>query len=317
MVELRRLGRSPVEVGPLSFGAASIAGLYTPVSEAQAADTIRTALDAGLRYLDTAPHYGAGLSEQRLGAALAGRPRDSFVVATKVGRRLRPRAAGERPDDSGFPGEPAYKREWDWSRDGIRRTLEGSLERLGLDHVDIAYLHDPDDHEHLVYASAYPALAELRDEGAVRAIGAGMNQTPMLTRFVTRLDLDVVLCAGRYTLLERTAEADLLPACVERGVSVVIGGVFNSGLLAEPAPGARYNYAPVPGDVLARALRLRDACAVHGVPLAAAALRFPLRHPAVATVLVGARSPAEVSADAALVRHEIPDALWAGVAAAL
>lgn len=314
MTGARRLGRSDVEVGPLSFGAASIAGLYTPVSEAQAAETIRAALGGGIRYLDTAPHYGAGLSERRLGAVLAGVPRDSFVVATKVGRRLRPRLAGEPPDDSGFPGEPAYKREWDWSRDGIRRGLEGSLERLGFDHVDIAYLHDPDVHEDVVYASAYPALAELRDEGLVRAIGAGMNQTAMLTRFVTRLDLDVVLCAGRYTLLERTAAADLFPACVERGVSVVIGGVFNSGLLAEPGPGARYNYAPAPDDVLARAMRLRDVCAAHGVPLQAAALRFPLRHPAVATVLVGARSPAEVTADVELFRQEIPDALWSELA---
>ncbi|MBO0827643.1 MAG: aldo/keto reductase [Streptosporangiales bacterium] len=311
----RRLGRGGVEVGPLSFGAAAIAGLYTPVPEAQAAETIRAALDGGLRYLDTAPHYGAGLSERRLGAALAGRPRDSFVVGTKVGRLLRPRAAGEPPDDSGFPGEPAYTREWDWSRDGIRRSLEGSLERLGLDHVDITYLHDPDDHEDLVYASAYPALAELRDEGTVRAVGAGMNQTAMLTRFATRLDLDVVLCAGRYTLLDRTAAADLLPACLERGVSVVVGGVFNSGLLADPRRGARYDYAPAPDDVLARALRLRDVCAAHGVPLQAAALRFPLRHPAVATVLVGARSVAEVTTDVELLRQEIPDALWADLSA--
>jgi D-threo-aldose 1-dehydrogenase len=309
-MERRRLGRDGVEVSVLSLGGAPLGGLYEPVSEEQAEGTVRTALERGLCYVDTAPHYGAGRSESRIGRVLAGLPRDAFTVSTKVGRRLRPRRQGEPPDPEGFGAEPPYKREWDWSRDGIRRTVEASLERLGLDHVDVAYLHDPDDHEELVYAEAYPALAALRDEGVIRAIGAGMNQTAMLTRFVERLDLDVVLCAGRLTLLDRTAVTDLLPACEARGVSVVIGGVYNSGLLADPRPGAPFDYAPAPPELLARTERLRDLCEGHDVPLRAAALQFPLRHRAVTSVLVGCRSPQEVDDNVAMLHHAIPEALW-------
>lgn len=309
-MERHRLGRSDVEVSALSFGGAEIGGLYEPLPEEEAAATVRAALDQGLRYVDTAPHYGAGLSEQRIGRVLAGEARDTFVVSTKVGRRLRPRRLGEPPDEEGFPAEPALTREWDWSRDGVRRALSDSLERLSLDHVDIVYLHDPDRHERLVYDHAFPALAELRAEGAVGAIGAGMTEAGMLARFVTRLDLDAVLCAGRYTLLDQSALVELLPACASRGVSVVVGGVFNSGLLADPRPGARYDYASASPDLLARALRMRDVCAAHDVPLAAAAMRFPFGHPAVASVLVGCRTQAEVHADASMFRTSVPADLW-------
>jgi D-threo-aldose 1-dehydrogenase len=307
----QRLGRSDVEVSVLSLGGAPLAGLYEPVSDTQAESTVRAALKHGLRYVDTAPHYGAGRSELRIGRVLAGLPRDSYAVSTKVGRRLRPRGPDEPPDRAGFPDEPAYARAWDWSRDGIRRTLEDSLARLGLEHVDLAYLHDPDDHEDQVYATAYPAMVALRDEGVVRAIGAGMNQTAMLTRFVKRLDLDVVLCAGRFTLLDRSALVDLLPACEERGVSMVVGGVFNSGLLADPRPGATFDYAPAGPGLVARAGRLGEVCDAYDVPLRAAAVRYPLRHRAVTSVLVGCRSPQEVADSAAMLRHPIPDALWA------
>lgn len=309
-MEHRRLGGTAAEVSVLALGAAPLAGLFEPVPDDQADRTVRAALERGVCYFDTAPHYAAGRSERRLGRVLAGRPRESFTVSTKVGRRLRPRRTAEPPDDAGFPDEPPYKREWDWSRDGIRRSLDESLERLGLDRVDVAYLHDPDDDEEKVYAEAYPALERLRDEGVVAAIGAGMNQTEMLARFVRRLDLDVVLCAGRYTLLDRSANDDLLPACLDRGVSVVLGGVLNTGLLADPRPGATYDYAPAPPSLVDRARRLRDTCAAYGVPLRAAALQFPLQHPAVTSVLVGCRSPEEVDDSATMLRHEIPAELW-------
>ncbi len=310
----RRLGRTDTVVSVLSLGGAPLAGLYEPVPEVQAGQTIRMALERGMRYVDTAPHYGAGLSERRIGQALAGRPRQSFVVSTKVGRRLRPRRDGEPPDDAGFPEDLPYTREWDWSGAGIRRSLYESLERLGLDRVDVAYLHDPDDHEQQVYTDAYPELVRLRDEGVVTAIGAGMNQTAMLTRFVQRLDIDVVLCAGRYTLLDQSALVDLLPACLDRGASVVVGGVFNSGLLADPQPGARYDYAPAPPELLARARRLWEVCAAHDVPLRAAALQFPLRHRAVTSVLVGCRSPEEVVDNATLLDRPLPESLWSDLA---
>jgi D-threo-aldose 1-dehydrogenase len=302
-MRLRRLGNSQVEVTPLSFGGAAIGGLYDPVSDADAEAAVRRALERGIRYFDSAPHYGAGRGERRLGAALTA----DCVVSTKVGRLLVPLGPGEPPEPAGFADPPPYRRVWDWSAEGILRSLSESMERLGVDRVDIVYLHDPDDHEEEVYATAYPALAALRDEGVVGAIGAGMNQTAMLTRFVERLDLDVVLCAGRFTLLDRSALADLLPACSLRGTSVVAGGVFNSGLLAG---GTTYDYEPAPPELRARVARLEEVCADHGVPLRAAALRFPLRHPAVASVLAGCRTAAEVDDNADLFDLDIPDALW-------
>ncbi|WP_433175663.1 aldo/keto reductase [Actinoallomurus sp. CA-150999] len=302
-MERRRLGNSPVEVTTLAFGGAAIGGLYAPVPEVDATAAVRRAQERGIGYFDTAPHYGTGRSEHLLGTALTG----EYVLSTKVGRLLVPLEPGEPPEDKGFADPPPYKRVWDWSADGIRRSLEESLKRLGVDHVDILYLHDPDDHEEEVYATAYPALAALREEGVVRAIGAGMNQTAMLTRFVERLDLDVVLCAGRYTLLDRSAEEDLLPACLRRGTSVVIGGAYNSGLLAG---GTTYNYEPAPPELLDRVAGLERVCAEHGVPLRAAALRFALRHPAVASVLVGCRSVAEVDDNTTLFETDIPEALW-------
>jgi D-threo-aldose 1-dehydrogenase len=302
------LGRSGVAVTGLGLGGAAIGGLYTAVDAETARATVARAYDAGIRYFDTAPHYGVGGSERHMGAALRGR--DGFVLSTKIGRLLRPRLPGEAADPEGFAPGADLVREWDFTADGVRRSLESSLERLGLDHVDVVYIHDPDDHEDEVYATAYPALARLREEGTVRAIGAGMNQTAMLTRFVRRLDLDAVLCAGRYTLLEQPAAADLLPACLDRGTSVIIGGAYNSGLLIDPKPGAPYDYAPAPEPVVARARALRETCAAHGVPLPAAALAYVRRHPAVASVLVGCRTPAEVDATVAYWNTPIPDALW-------
>jgi D-threo-aldose 1-dehydrogenase len=309
------LGRSGLRVSRLGLGTAPLGNLFTAVAEPAADATVRTALDAGLTYLDTAPHYGLGIAERRLSRVLAGRPRDSFVLSTKVGRLLRPLGPGETADPEGFVAAPPGRRVWDLSGDGVRRSLAESLQRLGLDRVDVALLHDPDDHERQAYEQAFPALAELRSQGVVRAIGAGMNQAEMLTRFVCDLDLDVVLVAGRWSLLDQQALPELLPACAERGVAVVVGGVFNSGLLADPRPGATFDYAPAPPELVRRAARLAAACARHGVPLRAAALAFAFGHPAVTSVLVGARSAAEVADAVAMHAWPVPGELWAELVA--
>ncbi|MCX4986089.1 aldo/keto reductase [Streptomyces sp. NBC_00572] len=305
------LGRTTAWTTRLAFGAAGIGNLYRAVTDDEAARTLATAWDRGIRSFDTAPHYGLGLSERRLGAFLRDRPRDTYTVSTKVGRLLVP-APGAPGDDlaHGFAVPAAYRRVWDFSADGVRRGLEASLERLGLDRVDIVYLHDPDDHADQALRQAYPALERLRAEGVVRAIGIGMNQTAIPTRFVAETDVDVVLLAGRYTLLDQSGLTELLPAAHRRGVSIVAGGVFNSGLLADPRPGATYDYAAAPPEVLARALRLREICERHGVPLRAVAARFPLGHPAVAGVLLGLRSAAEVTDAADMLAGEIPASLW-------
>jgi D-threo-aldose 1-dehydrogenase len=309
------LGRGGLRVSALSLGTAPLGNLFAPVAEDDAAAAVRSALEAGLTYVDTAPHYGLGLAERRLGRLLAGLPRDRFVVSTKVGRLVRPLAPGETADPEGFADTPPAKRVWDFSGDGVRRSLEESLERLGLDRVDIVLVHDPDDHEREACEQALPALIELRDQGAVTAIGAGMNQAEMLTRFVRDLDLDLVLVAGRYSLLDQRALAELLPTCAARGTAVVVGGVFNSGLLADPRPGATFDYAPAAPQLVDRALRLAEVCARHGTPLRAAALAFPFGHPAVTSVLVGARSAAEVEDAVTCFAWPVPEALWADLVA--
>ena len=309
------LGRGGLRVSALALGTAPLGNLFAPVPEEDATATVRAALEAGLTYVDTAPHYGLGLAERRLGRLLAGLPRDRFVVSTKVGRLVRPLAPGETADPEGFADSPPAKRVWDFSGDGVRRSLEESLERLGLDRVDIVLVHDPDDHEREAYEQAFPALIELRDQGVVAAIGAGMNQAEMLTRFVRDLDIDVVLVAGRYSLLDQRALAELLPACAARGTGVVVGGVFNSGLLADPRPGATFDYAPAPAELVDRAARLAEVCARHRTPLRAAALAFPFGHPAVTSVLVGARSAAEVTDAVACFERPVPEALWAELVA--
>jgi D-threo-aldose 1-dehydrogenase len=312
----RPLGASAVQVTELSFGGAAIGNLFTEVSEDEAAATVAAAWAGGIRSFDTAPHYGLGLSERRLGAALRCYPRDQFVISTKVGRLLEPATRPYGTDAEGFAVPAAYHRVRDYSSDGVRRSLAASLERLGLDRIDIAFIHDPEEHAEQAFRAAYPALEELRAEGCLRAIGAGMNQAEMLTRFVTDTDVDVVLVAGRYTLLDRSAGRTLLPAAHQRGVSVVVGGVFNSGLLAAPETEATYDYRVAPGPLVARARRLEAICARFGVPLRAAAARFPLRHPAVASVLIGARSAAEIGDALALWQAGVPPGLWDALDAA-
>jgi D-threo-aldose 1-dehydrogenase len=283
------------------LGCAPLGGLYEPVSDDDARATIDAAWDAGIRFFDTAPLYGSGLSERRVGEALRARPRDEYTLSTKVGRLLVP----GRPAPM-FPGATAAP-VFDFSADGVRRSLAESLERLGLDRVDVALIHDPDDHLGQALAEAYPALESLRAEGAVRQIGVGMNQWQALARFVRETDVDCVLVAGRYTLLDRSAEQELLPLCHERGCAVHAAGIFNSGLLAG---GATFDYLPAPPELVDRSRTLAETCARWDVPLKAAALQFPLRHAAAADVVVGCRSRAEVEEDIALFRSPVPDGLW-------
>ena len=305
------LGRSAVRVSELAFGAAGIGNLFTPVTDAQAEHAVAAAWESGVRYFDTAPHYGLGLSERRLGAVLRGMPRNDYTLSTKVGRLLEPAPASGGDDlANGFAVPATHRRSWDFSAEGVRRSIEESLERLGLDRIDIAYLHDPDEHADQALGQAYPELERLRAEGVLGAVGVGMNQAALPGRFIRETDIDVVLLAGRYSLLDQRGLDELLPLADRHGVGVVIGGVFNSGLLADPRPGATFDYSAAPADLLARALDLRSVCERHGVPLRAAALRFPFGHPAVASVLVGARSAAEAQDAAMMLQHPVPAALW-------
>jgi len=308
------LGRHGLEVGPLSLGCAAAGNLYAAVPDEVWQGVVPAAWAAGIRYFDVAPHYGLGLAERRLGAALEDRPRDELVISTKVGRVLRPRPnpAGDR--DAGMFDVPAdYERVLDYTRDGVLRSLEASLQRLGVDRVDILFVHDPDDFYEAALDEVFPTLEDLRGQGVIRSYGAGMNQSAMLARFVERTDLDVVMLAGRYTLLEQGALTDLLPLCLTRDVSVVAAGVFNSGILAMDRPdrSAHYNYETVDSDVLSRAMQIAEVCARHDVPLPAAAMAFVSAHPAVRTLCLGVRSAEEVQRNVGLHDHEVPSELWA------
>jgi D-threo-aldose 1-dehydrogenase len=319
------LGKTGLSVTELGIGLAPIGGLYADVSDEQARATVDRAWDRGVRLFDTAPLYGYGRSETRAGAAL--RDRSGFVLSTKVGRVLvrdEAGSAGSPADRREAPGaghdssaaqefwtgvDPAVTPVFDFSTAGVRRSFEESLRRLGRDRVDVVHLHDPDDHLGQAVAEAYPELVRLRDEGLITAIGAGANSGAVLAHLIERVDLDVVLMAGRYTLLDRSGE-QLLELAHDRGVAVIAAGVFNSGILAEPRPGATFNYEKAGDDLVQRALRLQQLCGEYGVPLRAAAVQFPLRHPAVASVLVGTRSAAEVDDAVDVARHEVPQELW-------
>ncbi|WP_022893517.1 aldo/keto reductase [Agromyces subbeticus] len=302
-------------LGPLGYGAASVGNLYREVSDAQSHAALASAWDGGIRYFDTAPHYGLGLSEERLGAFLADKPREEFVISTKVGRLLDPNPDFAGGDDLAFDFAVPDRtvRRFDPSEAGIRRSIEDSLERLRLDRIDIAYLHDPDAYDlDRGIDEGLPALAKLRDEGIVGAIGIGTNDADAAARAVHEGELDLVMIAGRYTLLEQPALAELLPLCEARGVGVVAAAVFNSGLLAtdQPAANGRYNYGAVPPEVLARATRLADVCRAEGVDLPVAALQYPLRHPAVRSVVVGSARPADIAENVARIHASLPDGLW-------
>ncbi|WP_028060435.1 aldo/keto reductase [Candidatus Solirubrobacter pratensis] len=307
----RALGRGGLSVGPLSLGTAPIGNLGREVGEDEWRGALTAAWESGVRYFDTAPHYGLGLAEERLAEGLAGRPRDELIVSTKVGRLLAP-SASDVLDDEGFAVPATHVRVRDYSRDGVLASLESSLRRLGLDRVDLLLVHDPDEHYREALEGAFPALEDLRSQGVITSYGAGMNQAEMLADFVRHTDLDVVMLAGRYTLLEQGALDDLLPRCVECGVSVIAAGVFNSGLLARERPreDVTYNYEAASPEILARVNRIADVLEHHGTSLPVAAAQFALAHPAVATVCLGARSAGQVDRNAALLDAAVPDAAW-------
>lgn len=343
-----RIGSTALEVSPLGLGTVPIGGLYQPVTDAEADTLIRRSYELGVRFFDTAPEYGSGLAESRLGKVLPELQRDEMVVATKVGRLLRPisfaaktrrvlaesirsgdvrriasdavritrrLARGGTATDVqlGAPfdkGQAAMVSYFDFSYDGVMRSVEESLARLRLDRVDMLYIHDPDHHHDEALEGAFKALDRLRGDGTVRAIGVGMNQTEMLVRFAREAAFDCFLVAGRYTLLDQEALAELIPECRQRGISIVVGGVYNSGILANPTAGAKFNYGPAPTPLVEKAQRIQAVCTRHGIPLMAAAIQFPLGNPVVAAVLTGTRSVAEIEQNVAMFQVQIPDAMW-------
>ncbi|MET0828088.1 MAG: aldo/keto reductase [Microbacterium sp.] len=307
----RRVG-DRLALTELGIGVAQFGNLYRETTDEASQTAVDAAWDAGIRYFDTAPHYGLGLAERRLGTALRARPRDEYVVSTKAGRLLVPNPGGENEIGERFIVPAVTRREWDLSRDGIRRSLYESLERSGLDRIDILYLHDPDDHEDQALNEALPAMIELREQGVVRAVGAGMNQSAMLARFAREVDIDVVMVAGRYTLLEQGALEDLLPAALENGVAVVAAAIYNSGLLATPRirPDAHYDYGGVPAELVARTEAIAHVCDDFGITVPDAAVAFPLRHPAVASVAIGARTARHVTEAVDRYETAIPEGFW-------
>ena len=317
---MAEIGRTGLKVRRLGLGGAPLAGLYTGVTEEQAARVVNTYLDHGPGFIDTAPLYGSGVSETRLGAALServrgggaldGDVRNAFVLATKVGRLLVPNPS--RDQDVWSDDLPPIGPVFDYSYDGTLRSLDESLERLGLDRVDILHIHDPDNHYEEAMKGSYRALVRLREEGVIQAVGVGMNQAKMLARFAVEGDFDCFLCAGRYTLVDHTALKRLLPLCEERDISIIVGGPYNSGILAQGAvKEATFDYRKAPAQIMDRVRRIEAVCARHGTPLKAAALQFPLAHPAVAAVIPGARSPEEVDENVQMAGFEIPSDFWA------
>jgi D-threo-aldose 1-dehydrogenase len=300
--------RTGVKISRLSLGTAAIGGLYTSVSDDECTDTLLTALEQGINFIDTAPHYGKGTSERRIGRALAGKPRSSFVISTKIGRLLVPSTTDI--DDFFMDADNTVERKFDFSASGVRQSLEGSLERLGLDSVEIVLIHDPDANAEEAILESYPELERMRSEGIIKAIGFGMNQCETPTRMIKEIDIDMVLIAGRYSLLDQRAEHELLPAALERNVDIIAAGVFNSGILAKPVKGATYDYVPASDKLLAKALKIREVLEAHQVSLTSAALQFPLRHPAVKSVLVGCRSATEVLTNIAEFNTPIDDKAW-------
>jgi D-threo-aldose 1-dehydrogenase len=306
-----------LELSELGLGAAQLGNLYRATTDDEASATVDAAWRAGIRYFDTAPHYGVGLSERRLGEQLRAYRRDEYCVSTKVGRLLvpSPETAHER-DTQGFDVAADPRRVWDFSRDGILRSVEASLERMGLDRFDILYLHDPDDFFEQASNEGIAALIELREQGVVSAVGAGMNHAAPLAELIRRADVDLVMCAGRFSLLDGSALIELLPLAIERAVSVVVAGVFNSGLLSRdrPTSDALFDYVAAPADLIARARHIADICEMHGCTLPAAAIAYVLRHPAVTSVVIGARTDDQVVDNVGRYLSTIPDLLWSDLA---
>jgi len=315
MTELptRQLGSTGLRLTELAFGAASLGNLYRVTSDDEASGAVAQAWECGLRYFDTAPHYGLGLSERRLGRALAGHPRDEYIPSTKVGRLLERNPQPTPMDTDGFQVPGDLRRVWDFSRDGVRRSLDYSLRRLGTDHVEIVYAHDPDQFREGAARQALEALAELRSQGVVRAIGVGTNAVDELADLLRDGLIDVVMLAGRYTLLEQGGQRTALDPALAVGAGVVAVGVFNSGLLSveRPSADAKYDYGQAPPDLIARARQIAAVCERHGTTLPDAAIAFPLLHPAVSSVAIGMRTAAQVDSNVARYERGVPHELWA------
>jgi D-threo-aldose 1-dehydrogenase len=315
MTELptRPVGSTSLRLTEIAFGAASLGNLYRTTTDDEASAAIARAWESGIRYFDTAPHYGLGLSEHRLGRALAAYPRDEYVVSTKVGRLLERNPHPTPRDTDGFDVPGDLRRVWDFSRDGVRRSLDDSLGRLGMDHVEIVYAHDPDQFREGAARQALEALAELRSQGVVRAIGVGTNAVDELAELFRDGLIDVAMLAGRYTLLEQGGLRSALAPALAANASIVAVGVFNTGLLSSawPASDARYNYAQAPPDLVARARQLAVVCERHGTTLPEAAIAFPLLHPAVASVAIGMRTAEQVESNMATYERDVPKELWA------
>lgn len=307
------IGRGGLTAPPIAYGAAALGNLYRALGDDEWPQIVPAAWAGGVRYFDVAPHYGLGLAERRLGEGLQALPRDEFVVSTKVGRLLVPQDAAGRTDRDNLFDVPAdHRRVRDYSRDGVLRSVEDSLTRLGLDRIDLVLVHDPDEFEREALDGAFPALAELRDQGVIASFGAGMNQSTMLARFVRETDADVMMIAGRWTLLDQSAADDLLPAAEERGVSVLAAAVFNSGILAtdDPAPGTMFDYGPAGEEVVERARGIARVAARHGRTLPELAVQYPLTHPAVAAVVLGGASAAQISRNSGLRSRPVAPELW-------
>ena len=300
--------KSGLQIPEFGIGTSPFGGLFASVSESAVADVISTSMELGLNYFDTAPHYGMGSAEVRLGRNINHLPRSSFVVSTKVGRLIVP---SEKADDPGWENSTAaVERIFDFSAAGIERSLLESLERLKMESVEMIFIHDPDGAADQAISEAYPVLERLRAEGIVKTIGIGITSNEIPTRFINETDIDVVLIALKYTLLDQSAGAELLPTALRKGVSVIAGGVFNSGILTNPKAGATFNYEPASPEVLARAQKIEKFFLDRGVSLAQAALQFPMQHPAISAILVGCRSADEVTTNVALYNKEIDSQIW-------
>lgn len=316
---MRSLGKTALRVTEIGFGGAPLGNLFAVVTEPDAQASLTTAWANGCRFFDTAPYYGYGLSERRVGDALRERPRDQFVLSTKVGRLLTP-GLRTRGEGTAFQTPMPFGAKFDYGYDATMRSVEDSLQRLGLDRIDVALIHDIARDHHgddfprqmrVAMDGGYRALAELKSAGRVGAIGLGVNDVEACEAAMKDGDFDCFLLAGRYTLLEQAPLDGFFPACQKRNISIIVGGPFNSGLLARLGqPDATYNYGAVPPEVAKRAAALHEVCARHGVPLPAAALQFPLAHPVVAAIIPGARTPAEVASHWQWARMKIPAALW-------
>jgi len=312
-LERKTLGKSGIEVTRVGLGCASLGGMYGDIPEEQAYEVVRRALSLGINVIDTAPLYGYGKSEIRIGRAVQGRNRSDFVLATKVGRLLVLKdEGGDTSQDANWGTDSPLRPKFDFSYDAVMRSVEESLKRLQTDRIDILHIHDPDNHYEQALRGAYPALDELRSQGVIRAVSAGMNQSEMLARFAREGDFDCFLLAGRYSILEQGAMDELFPLCAKKNIGVMLGGTYNSGILASKlSVGAKFNYADAPEDVLQRARGLQTVAARHRVSLKAAALQFALAHPQVTCIIPGTRVPDRVSENLTLVDEPIPSTFWA------